>query len=214
MTKRSRLLAGLAAVLLTTAMGCSSATDEAASSPDDITAQELADGENDDGSDGVEPVDGVDIDGDPQISELEETVANDDPEIGTTSEALSTCHKATGYRRGTKFSICVVQVDGKWVEVKTAQSFLKMRAAAAKRGVHIHVVSGFRTMAQQRHLYSLYLQGRGNLAARPGYSNHQSGHALDLNTSAPGVYSYLANHGRTYGFRRTVPSEKWHWEKW
>jgi LAS superfamily LD-carboxypeptidase LdcB len=214
MTKRSRLLAGLAAVLLTTAIGCSSATDEAASSPDDITPQELADGENDDGSDGVEPVDGVDIDGDPQISELEETVANDDPEVGSTSEALSTCHKATGYRRGSKFSICVVQVDGKWVEAKTAQSFLKMRAAAAKRGVHIHVVSGFRTMAQQRHLYNLYLQGRGNLAARPGYSNHQSGHALDLNTSAPGVYSYLANHGRTYGFRRTVPSEKWHWEKW
>jgi hypothetical protein len=52
----------------------------------------------------------------------------------------------------------------------------------------------------------------GNLAAVPGYSNHQSGHALDLNTSAGGVYSYLVNHGHAYGFRRTVPSEKWHWE--
>jgi hypothetical protein len=214
MTKLQKLLAVVASTLVVGAMGCASATDEAPTTADDITPQELADGAGDDGSDGVEPVDGVDIDGDPQLSELEETVANDDPEIGSTSEALSTCHKATGYRRGSKFTICVVQVDGKWVEVKTAQSFLKMRAAAAKRGVHIHVVSGFRTMAQQRYLYSLYLQGRGNLAARPGYSNHQSGHALDLNTSAGGVYSYLANHGSAYGFRRTVPSEKWHWEKW
>ena len=52
----------------------------------------------------------------------------------------------------------------------------------------------------------------GHLAAPPGYSNHQSGHALDLNTSARGVYSFLANHGKSYGFRRTVPSEPWHWE--
>jgi len=35
---------------------------------------------------------------------------------------------------------------------------------------------------------------------------------LDLNTSASGVYSWLSNHGRAYAFRRTVPSERWHWE--
>ncbi|MBN9164768.1 MAG: M15 family metallopeptidase [Myxococcales bacterium] len=55
--------------------------------------------------------------------------------------------------------------------------------------------------------------GRSRLAAVPGYSNHQSGSALDLNTSARGVYSWLAKHGKAYGFRRTVPSEKWHWER-
>ena len=60
--------------------------------------------------------------------------------------------------------------------------------------------------------YRLYKQGKGNLAAPPGYSNHQSGKALDLNTSAKGVYTWLSKHGATYGFRRTVPSEKWHWE--
>jgi hypothetical protein len=50
-------------------------------------------------------------------------------------------------------------------------------------------------MDQQRHLYNLYTSGRGNLAARPGYSNHQSGLALDLNTSSSGVLNWLNNNG-------------------
>lgn len=62
------------------------------------------------------------------------------------------------------------------------------------------------------HCYKTRSCNGGNPAAPPGYSNHQSGHALDLNTSASGVYSWLSNHGRAYAFRRTVPSERWHWE--
>jgi hypothetical protein len=83
--------------------------------------------------------------------------------------------------------------------------------------VNLHIVSGFRTMQEQEYLYSCYTHcncNSCNLAARPGYSNHQSGHALDLNTSASGVYSWLEAHGAHYGFARTVPSEAWHWEWW
>jgi hypothetical protein len=140
----------------------------------------------------------------------DEGVAIDPSELTETK----TCRRATGYRSGRAFTICVTTIDGKPVEVNTARAFVRMRAAAKRHGVYIHVVSGFRTMAQQRYLYHLYLIGKGNLAAPPGYSNHQSGHALDLNTSAPGVYSYLARHGAAYSFRRTVPSEAWHWEHW
>ncbi|MEA2751628.1 MAG: hypothetical protein QOI41_5771, partial [Myxococcales bacterium] len=67
---------------------------------------------------------------------------------------------------------------------------------------------------KQRELYALYKAHRGNLAAPPGYSNHQSGHALDLNTKAAGVNSWLVKHAAAFGFRRTVPSENWHYEKW
>jgi LAS superfamily LD-carboxypeptidase LdcB len=38
-------------------------------------------------------------------------------------------------------------------------------------------------MAEQTYLYNCYLSGNcnsGNLAARPGYSNHQSGLAMDI----------------------------------
>src|SRR5262249_11912714 len=105
-------------------------------------------------------------------------------------EAHRHCHRVTGYRNGNPFRLCVVHVDGKLVERHTAHAFLTMRRHAANVGVHIYVVSGFRTMKEQRHLYWLYTHGQGNLAAPPGYSNHQSGHALDLNTSSPGVYSW------------------------
>jgi hypothetical protein len=30
----------------------------------------------------------------------------------------------------------------------------------------------------------------------------------------PGVLRWLEAHAREYGFRRTVPSESWHWERW
>ncbi len=123
--------------------------------------------------------------------------------------------KATGYKSGKPFTIHVVHVDGKPVEVHTANAYYVMAQAAAKAGVQLAVVSGFRTMAQQQTLYNCYkccCCNSCNLAAVPGTSNHQSGHALDLNTSATGVYSWLNKHGQSFGWKRTVPSEAWHWE--
>jgi hypothetical protein len=140
--------------------------------------------------------------------------------IGTTSEELSvSCNMSsgTGYKSGNSFKIKLVTVDGKKVEWKTANAFYRMAKAAAKDGVKIAVVSGFRSNSEQAYLYNCYKCGccnGGNLAAPPGYSNHQSGHALDLNTSSAGVYSWLSKHGGSYGFKRTVPSEAWHWEWW
>jgi MYXO-CTERM domain-containing protein len=157
----------------------------------------------------------------PQSLEGSEPDQDGDEPIASTSEALSSvsCKTRgdTGYRSGSAFKIKVVTVDGKPVELATANAYMKMAQAAAKSGVQIRVVSGFRTMAEQQRLYQCYLCkccNGGNLAARPGYSNHQSGHALDLNASSPGVYSWLANNAGKFGFKRTVPSENWHWEFW
>ncbi len=124
---------------------------------------------------------------------------------------------ATGYVAGKAITIMVVGIDGKPVEVATAAAFHRMRDAAAADGVAIKVVSGFRTMEEQQYLYGCYKTGNcnsGNLAALPGYSNHQSGHALDLNARDPAVGPWLRAHASTYGFHNTVPSEPWHWEYW
>jgi predicted cupin superfamily sugar epimerase len=134
-------------------------------------------------------------------------------------EASLSCasHGATGYKSGQSFEITLVSADGKPVELKTASAYHQMEVAAAKAGVTLTVVSGFRTMAEQQYLYACYVHcscNSCNLAAKPGYSNHQSGHALDLNTSNPGVYGWLTNHAASFGFHRTVPSEIWHWEYW
>jgi hypothetical protein len=214
--------------------GCAS-SDGTSSDPDDITEQEIAEGEAWTPGDTSEHA----ADGETAEAELPSGGALTTPEEDSTSfidesdvlnpaeprvpgvidpddlQQTATCRRANGYRSGRRFTICVTSIDGKDVEVNTARAYLRMRKAARSRGVYLRVVSGFRTMAQQRYLYGCYKSKRcngGNLAAPPGYSNHQSGHALDLNTSSGGVYSFLANRGRSFGFRRTVPSENWHWE--
>jgi len=121
---------------------------------------------------------------------------------------------AQGYVHGRATRITVTRLDGKPVEVHTAAAYRRMREAAQRDGVALRIASGFRTMEHQQALYRAYRQGRGNLAAVPGHSNHQSGHALDLNTSTPGVFRWLTRNGRRFGFRRTVPTEPWHWEWW
>lgn len=121
---------------------------------------------------------------------------------------------AQGYVEGRAMRIVVTRLDSKPVEVHTAAAYTRMRDAASRDHVQLHIVSGFRTMAHQQALYRAYRRGRGNLAAVPGQSNHQSGHALDLNTSTPGVLRWLERNARRFGFRRTVPTEAWHWEWW
>jgi hypothetical protein len=142
-----------------------------------------------------------------------------DSDLAVSRHELINCteSQATGYRQGTAFPITVVHIDGKPVEKKTANAYAVMRDAAARAGITLRVISGFRTMSEQQYLYNCYRNcncNNCNLAARPGYSNHQSGHALDLNTSASGVYNWLAANAGRFGFQRTVPSEPWHWEWW
>ncbi|XHF15198.1 M15 family metallopeptidase [Archangium gephyra] len=103
---------------------------------------------------------------------------------------------------------------GKELRSDAAAAFNRMHAAAKAAGINLHVNSAFRTMEQQRDLYQKYLNGTGNLAAKPGYSNHQGGIALDINVGGTGTstYKWLANNASRFGFARTVPSEPWHWE--
>jgi zinc D-Ala-D-Ala carboxypeptidase len=119
---------------------------------------------------------------------------------------------ASGYRNGRRSQIDIVTVSGAEVEVQTAQAFIAMRAAAADRGIDLWIHSGFRTRGQQAELYRAWKRGRGNKAARPGHSNHQSGRALDIAVSSPGALAWLSHNASRFGFKRTVRGEPWHWE--
>ena len=110
----------------------------------------------------------------------------------------------------------------KRLEVRLVKAVWRLQRAKARslgwearlHGGGVRPVSGFRTMAQQKALYAAYRAGRGNLAARPGYSNHQGGTSVDVSTrgsySSP-AYKWLARHGRQYGFVNDVRGEPWHW---
>ena len=119
-----------------------------------------------------------------------------------------------GYRNGRAINLEVTEVDGVLLEVSTARAFIKMRDAAAEQGVYLQPWSGFRSNDRQAELYAAWKAGAGNLAAKPGYSHHQSGRAVDINLLGvpEATYVWLKKHARRYGFRRTVPSEPWHWE--
>lgn len=88
------------------------------------------------------------------------------------------------------------------------------------RGIVPSTSSHFRTMQAQQLAWDRYINGNGPLAARPGYSNHQSGVALDfqLPTGNSGatragdpVYDWLVQNAGTYYFDK-LGSESWHWD--
>ena len=115
---------------------------------------------------------------------------------------------------GQPRSIKVTSVgNGQWLQTDAAKSLKKMYAAAARAGIRLGSTSGFRTMAEQRVLWDRY--GRDPVrVARPGYSNHQNGIAMDISgIGARGTAAdrwLLANSGR-FGFRN-YPAEFWHYD--
>ena len=126
--------------------------------------------------------------------------------------ATAHARNATGYVGGEKKTVRLTDIDGKDVEIRTAKAFRVMAKAARKHGVTLAIRSGFRSFAKQAKLYKKYRNGEGNLAAPPGYSNHESGRALDINITNHRALEWLQSHAARYGFHRTVPGEAWHWE--
>jgi len=117
----------------------------------------------------------------------------------------------------------------------TAKAWRAMQAAAADQGVVLHLVSGFRTLDYQVELIERQLrQGRviGEVlkgSACPGYSEHHSGRAVDIDTpDNPGLgedfertaaFDWLTRDAHRFGFRMSFPRgnaagymyEPWHW---
>ncbi|MFP2930314.1 D-alanyl-D-alanine carboxypeptidase family protein [Pyxidicoccus sp. 3LG] len=117
-------------------------------------------------------------------------------------------------RPKTKSTKLVRLKGGELLHRDAATAFQRMSADAHAAGVRLWVTSGYRSRREQRWLYERYRKGLGPKAARPGRSNHQRGLAVDLvvgDVTSP-TYDWLASNACRFGFRRTVPSEPWHWE--
>lgn len=122
-----------------------------------------------------------------------------------------------GFVNGVPSPIIVMPVgNGQMLRRDAAEAFLKMQAAALKAGIKLTATSGWRSMADQTRLYAGYKAGLPgfNMAAAPGYSNHQGGISVDIGglggyTST--AYRWLANNARAFGFVNDVATEYWHW---
>jgi LAS superfamily LD-carboxypeptidase LdcB len=134
--------------------------------------------------------------------------------------ALLGAKKAYAYVGGKPVEIDLVDIGGGFKLARpAANAFIVMRAAAAKDGIVIKVNSAFRSMEEQTSLWNAYQAGTGNLAARPGYSNHQNGIAVDIDVDGSfvsEVYKWLNEFGGQFDWINTGKNfsqkEPWHWE--
>jgi zinc D-Ala-D-Ala carboxypeptidase len=119
-----------------------------------------------------------------------------------------------------------------------AEAFRAMSAAAARDGVSLALISGFRSLDDQNHLFFEVKKERGQTAkeraevsAPPGYSEHHTGYALDVgDTQAPAAnlnpsfeetaaFQWLQKHAAEFSFELSFPKnnaqevtyEPWHW---
>ncbi len=100
----------------------------------------------------------------------------------------------------------------------TLKAFKKMKNAASKDNIPLEIVSGFRSYEEQEVLYKEYTAENGKkkadtFSARPGYSEHQSGLAIDVNyadfsTVGSKDMKWLDKHCAEYGFIIRFPEGK------
>ena len=101
---------------------------------------------------------------------------------------------------------------------ETYAAFSAMISAAAADGFTLYCKSGFRSYIDQKIIYNDYAARDGQAladtySARPGHSEHQSGMALDINsTSSDFAYTpegkWLAENCWDYGFIIRYPADK------
>ena len=97
-------------------------------------------------------------------------------------------------------------------------AFSKMKSAASNDGISLWIKSGFRSYATQKNLYNNYVARDGKAAAdrysaRPGYSEHQTGLAADLNEISDTfgdtkAGKWLSDNCWKYGFILRYPKGK------
>lgn len=104
------------------------------------------------------------------------------------------------------------------LDSETESAFNTLSEAAANQGLDIYLSSGFRSYETQARIYGSYVDSYGKesadtFSARPGYSEHQTGLAIDVNTiddSFAGTpeAEWLAKHAHEYGFIIRYPKGK------
>ncbi len=124
---------------------------------------------------------------------------------------------------------------GLWLTLAAARAWRSLRDAAARDGVVLEAISGYRSHAYQLGIFERK-RARGQTVAQilsvnaaPGYSEHHSGRALDIGTpgeppaeesfEATPAFAWLMANAGAFGFTLSYPRdnphgivyEPWHW---
>jgi len=98
------------------------------------------------------------------------------------------------------------------------QKLMKMVDDAKTEGYTITPSTGdgaFRSYERQQYFYTCYSYqscNNGNLAAKPGTSNHGWGIASDLSYGSSGAITWAHSYAGNYGLTFSIASENWHIE--
>lgn len=139
---------------------------------------------------------------------------------------------AQAYKGGEKAgAIAVVEVRPKiWLPETLAAPTAALFAAAKAANLPLKLNSGFRFHATQERIYRERMDLPGDtsevrqrkaeirrikgVAARPGFSLHQDGKAIDVSTidkaKRSAGYRWLRGNAARFGFAQTLRSEPWH----
>ncbi len=108
------------------------------------------------------------------------------------------------------------------VKEEAYNAFIKMYNAAAKEGLYLYISSPYRSYSRQKSLYNNYVSKDGKAeadtySARPGFSEHQTGLAMDLGTKSnhsiddfekSKEFVWTKEHAYEYGFILRYPKGK------
>lgn len=128
-------------------------------------------------------------------------------------------------------SLLVPVGNGQLLHKDAAIAFIAMKQAAKKEGIYLQPISGFRSIKEQNYLFYKVAkqrrqtwEKRAKVSAPPGYSQHHTGFAIDINSlnqsfANTKTYAWLLNNAAKYGFHLSfnknnsqgVSFEPWHW---
>ena len=120
---------------------------------------------------------------------------------------------STTYAWGEKGSQKVTQ--------STYDAYMNLWQASHEQGFYLMVSSSYRTYEEQEEVYERYRKNQGidyadSIAARPGFSEHQTGYSLDIFEKGytqktfkdSESYAWLQNNAYKYGFIERYPEDK------
>ena len=129
-----------------------------------------------------------------------------------------------GYRDSVEIvAIAVEEGFSVPLEKETAEKYLQLRGYLLSLGIHVEVLSGYRFQETQERIWRESVAAHGvertmRYVAKPGYSEHQTGLALDLSLyDASGIeveddeseaYRRLFPHLHAFGFILRYPEGK------
>ena len=90
---------------------------------------------------------------------------------------------------------------------------VEMKRAAKKNGINLVVLSAYRSYWSQQATFQQWVKSSGvetseSFSARPGYSQHQLGTALDFVITSPESANWLEKNSYVYGFILSYPKGK------